>query len=320
MAKGQLALVVSSEKIEDILCSSSPSDSLHSTLLLVKEIKQFAEDSLCFDETNNYTSLVVINEENKLWVVDACEPFAFVPYEWDYPILGKMPYRGFFDLEEAKQEEERLKQLGFDTDVSPVEGWSTLGILPDPVLSPMLERSESELCDLLFHELFHSTVFVKNNAVFNENVANFMAEKATERFLISKYGKDSKELKKYRERLSDRKKIKAHFYNAYWILSDFYQSSKGADKPLVKARKEDLFEDIFSSIDTLSLFDSSLTKRYKDRASEFNNTFFYTHRLYNGNFSFFENLYQTKAGSNVCYFIDYLRQEEESFESMPNPQ
>ena len=114
-----------------------------------------------------------------LWIVTACEAFELNDYKWKFPFLGAVSYKGFFDSLQAVSECSSLKVKGYDVEISPVSAWSTLGFFSDPVFSSMLQKQKGELAELIFHELFHGTIYVSGQVDLNENLAEFIAEKAT---------------------------------------------------------------------------------------------------------------------------------------------
>src|ERR1051325_7991170 len=143
-AKGQLTIVFHAEPIEKALQSNDYPDSLKQKLLLVQDVRRFAMDSLGLKNSKNYTTIYNQHGHPLMFVVTACKPYQFKAYEWHFPLLGNFPYKGYFDVEAAKKEELRLKKEGYDTDLGPTGGWSTLGWLRDPILSNMLYRSAGD--------------------------------------------------------------------------------------------------------------------------------------------------------------------------------
>lgn len=90
-------------------------------------------------------------------------------------MAGCLSYRGYFDRDAAGQFAEGLRQQGFDTWVGPITAYSTLGWFADPVLDTMLRRGEAELARVLFHELAHQKLYIKNDTEFNEAFADAVA-------------------------------------------------------------------------------------------------------------------------------------------------
>jgi len=156
---GQLQIISGSVEIDKLLERESLPDSIRTKLKLVSEIREFSFEELGLERSENYTSFYNQDGKPSLWVLSACPEFSLEPYVWKFPIAGKFPYKGFFDLDRGRKEELAFKEKLYDTDLSPVEGWSTLGFFKDPILSNMLNRNEGQLANLIVHELTHGTIF-----------------------------------------------------------------------------------------------------------------------------------------------------------------
>jgi predicted aminopeptidase len=96
------------------------------------------------------------------------------PYTWWFPIVGYVPYRGYFDESDATAEAAALEAQGLDTMVRPAVAFSSLGFFDDPVLSNLLMLNRVELAGVLIHELFHRTYYMPSNAMFNESAADYV--------------------------------------------------------------------------------------------------------------------------------------------------
>ncbi|MBA3901938.1 MAG: aminopeptidase, partial [Bacteroidetes bacterium] len=197
--KGQLAILLNTQPIEEVLADPAFPDSLKTKLILIQEIRAFAVDSIGINPSENYTTFYDQKGKDILWVLTACEPYELKAYEWTFPLLGAVQYKGFFDLEKGKKEEEKILNSGLDGGLGRVGAWSTLGFFKDPVLSNMLAYEDGNLANLIIHELTHGTLFVKGDVEFNENLANFIGDQGAIRFLKQRYGEESAELKEYLE-------------------------------------------------------------------------------------------------------------------------
>ena len=109
-----------------------------------------------------------------LHVVSAAERTRLEPYEWWFPIVGSVDYKGYFELADAQAEASRLSGEGYDIYVRPSVAFSTLGWFDDPVLSSWLRADPVRIAELLIHELLHRTWYVSGETAFNESLATFV--------------------------------------------------------------------------------------------------------------------------------------------------
>lgn len=169
------------EPISDLLTAASTPAELRERLDVVEEVRAYAADlGLAVD--GNYTSYVPWPGSSIVTAVVATEPGSVEPAGFWFPLVGRLPYKGYFDPARAEAEAERLRGRGLDVCVVAVPAYSTLGWFDDPVTGPMLRRGEGWLVETLLHELVHATVFVREQVDFNEGVATFIGEEGSVRF------------------------------------------------------------------------------------------------------------------------------------------
>jgi predicted aminopeptidase len=154
-------------------------------LAWVPRILDFAEKNLALDPGDSYRTYLDTGGAPVSWVVTASHKLALIPYQWSFPFVGVVPYKGFFDEEDAHVEARRLRDEGYEAAVFPVTAFSTLGWFRDPVTTPMLEGNLADLADNLIHETTHRTVYFPGMASFNESLATHMAREGTTRFLAA---------------------------------------------------------------------------------------------------------------------------------------
>lgn len=161
----------------------------------VPAIKAFGERH-GLAHTKNYERYVWIGRPAVVWVVSACDPLAFRPRAWKFPIVGSITYTGWFDREEARAYGDELARAGWDVDVRPSQAYSTLGWFDDPILSTMISDGEDALgglADVVLHETLHATFFVPGQSTLNESVASFFGDELAVRYLDEATGRDSPE-------------------------------------------------------------------------------------------------------------------------------
>ena len=279
MGYGQLKIIWNAQPVETFLNDPSFPDSLKAKLHLIEEIRKYAIDSLGLKDTENYKTMYDQHGEELMWVVQACEPFELKTKLWHFPVVGDLPYKGFFSKEKALNERKNLMDKNYDVSVRNPGGWSTLGWFTDPILSDMLKRSEGDLAGLIIHEMVHSTIFIKDSANFNENLASFIGDTASYYFLANKYGKTSKEYLQYLHEDQDYRTYSRHILRGTKLLDSLYQSFNSSDSSdsfdSKKEKKKQLIQKIVTNIDTLSLFEKRKTTNWLP-----NNNYFMNFHLY----------------------------------------
>lgn len=181
LASGQWRILRSSRAIDEVLADPATSDLLRTRLELVLEARRFAAE-LGLEVGEQYTSYVAWPEDRIVTSVVATRPGEVTPAGFDFPIVGHVPYKGYFTRELAEQEAERLRAEGLDVCVLAVPAYSTLGWLADPITDPMIRHGGAYLVETVIHELVHATVYFADQADFNEGIANFIGQEGAVRF------------------------------------------------------------------------------------------------------------------------------------------
>jgi len=184
-AGGQLEIWRKSRPNAAVLADAKVDERVKKRLRLIEELRTFAADHLRLP-TKSFGKYCDLKRPHVVWVVFAAPEFSVEARRWWYPLVGHLKYRGFFDEKDAKAEGERLKKQGLDVFVGGVDAYSTLGYFKDPVLNTFLHRSDTDLAELIFHELTHAKVFIPGDTDFNEAFATANAEDGVRRWLRSK--------------------------------------------------------------------------------------------------------------------------------------
>ena len=303
---GQLNVVWNARPVEEILTDPTAPDSLKLKLKLIEEVRRYAIDSLGLKDTENYKTLFDQQGKEIMWVITASEPYQLKEKTWEFPIVGRVPYKGYFNIELAKAEKETLEKEGWDVNVTNPSGWSTLGWFKDPILSDMLYKSEGDLASLIIHEMVHATIFVKDSVNFNENLASFIGDLAAIKFVLYKYGKGSGEHLTFIYEDADFRKYTTHMLRGAMLLDSVYQSIHTLPDSSKKQSKEWAIKKIVASMDTLSLYyNKQPSKRYEKRLP--NNAIFLSFRRYTAQQMDLNTVFESKFHSNFKTMVEYFK-------------
>lgn len=113
------------------------------------------------------------------YLVSAAEPLALRRKVWSFPLVGKVPYLGFFAKADRDAKAKQLSAQGWDVHKGAAAAYSSLGYFSEPLLGSMLRRDSVSLAHLLFHELVHRTIWLRAGIDVNEALAEFIAEELT---------------------------------------------------------------------------------------------------------------------------------------------
>ena len=173
---GQASLLAHREPIAKIVKDDATDATLRERLAATQQARQFASDHLGLPRNRSYATYVDLGRPYVTWNVFAAPEFSVEPATHCFPFAGCVAYLGFFDRADAERESRRLAGQGNDTAIEGAAAYSTLGWFADPVLSSMLRWSDDELDGVIFHELAHQLIYVKDDTAFNESFATFVQE------------------------------------------------------------------------------------------------------------------------------------------------
>ncbi len=180
---GQLELSARAQPVDALLEDPSTPADLRAKLALARAMRDFASRELGLPDNGSYRRYADLGRPFVVWNVVAAAEFSTKAVESCFPVVGCVTYRGYFGEADARQHAEDLRARGFDVQVSGIPAYSTLGWFDDPLLSTFIRYPEAELARIVFHELAHQVVYVKNDTVFNESFAVAVERAGVRRWL-----------------------------------------------------------------------------------------------------------------------------------------
>lgn len=234
---GGMRMLSGREKIVKLLEDESLDPELRERLGLVLEIRDFATAELDLPENASYRKFKRLDRRYASWVVVAAPELSVTPLTWCFPVAGCVSYRGYFSEEKARQFADGLAAEGYDVSFGGVAAFSTLGWAADPVLDTFIRWPEADLAGLVFHELSHQVVYVKDDTTFNESFATAVEIEGVRRWLA---GRGDAEASEYEARHRSEREVGALVAATRSALAEVY--AEDGDDAWKRRRKEEILD------------------------------------------------------------------------------
>lgn len=173
---GQLALLSSGKDNDEVLKSVRVPRDQKSKIRRIQQLKKYFYKYWGKRETQIYSKTTMLRQNAVTYLVVSSPWNEIKAEETCFPLMGCFPYLGFFNQKSARAFAKEKEQDGMATWIRPVYAYSTLGYFTDNILSSFFYYSDYDLTELIFHELFHTIFFAKNEVELNENLANYFAK------------------------------------------------------------------------------------------------------------------------------------------------
>lgn len=273
-------------------------------LELVLAVREYAQKTLKLNVGGSYATYSYVDRPDLSYILTAAPRTELKPYTWWFLFVGRVPYKGYFSKEDAMAAAAVLEADGYDTNIRTAAAFSTLGWFDDPLLAHLLKYDKVTLADVIFHELFHNTLYVKGAGNFNESVANFVGGRAAIDFFRDRYGNGSREHQRALERWQEELEFSEFVEQAAESLTELYSRDIPAEEKL-RLRKG-----IF--IKAQETWKSRVADRPTHRFRNFsqqplNNAVMIHYLLYLKNLRLFEAVYESR-GRNLVRTIDAIRE------------
>lgn len=296
--QGHLQIVRQTQDIQDLLAGGALDSQLEQKLQLVLRARTYAAETLHLSFNDSFSQYADLHRDYVVQNLYAAPEFSTELYSWCYPVIGCADYRGFFDGQMLEDLEQDLDSQGYDTYISDVTAYSTLGWFADPVLNTFVTLEDYQLVALVFHELAHQQLYVNGDTFFNESFAMAVAQAGIELFYANEHEAD--ELQAF---LKNQQDVSARVELAVQTrekLAQIYQ------QPLSDTRKRKQKQDILQNLSErylalsnkhLPTTDEELPPRFK-----FNNARLGAVAAYHKYVPVFQNMLATHDGDFVAFY------------------
>lgn len=240
---GHLDLMARRQPLEVLIADPATPETYKARLARVAAMRDFASRELALPDNGSYRQYARLSEDYPVWSVWVTPEFELAPRESCFPVSGCVPYRGYYTRASAEAYAAGFRASGDDVLVGGVTAYSTLGYFDDPLTSAMLRLPDERLAGLLFHELAHQVVYVKNDATFNESFARAVEIEGILRWLA--HQQDQAGLTAYRAALERADAFFESIKTTRTALAELYASP--LDDAAKRAGKARLFESLRAS-------------------------------------------------------------------------
>jgi len=183
---GHFEIMNARQSITDLIDAPDTDEELRKKLVLLRDARVYATTKLDLPNNKSYSSYADTGRDYVTWNVVASPEFSLQAKSWCFPVAGCVTYRGYFAEEKAQKYASELSTQGFDAIVGGATAYSTLGWFEDPLLNTMIKGGDLRLIGVLFHELAHQKLYVKDDSSFNEAFASFVEQAGVRQWLKDK--------------------------------------------------------------------------------------------------------------------------------------
>jgi predicted aminopeptidase len=324
----EVRLLWNRRPISAVLKKDDLNPEVRAKLELVLKVRSFASHQLGLNVGGAYASVTPVDRSAITWVLMAAEPDRLSPYTWYFPIVGSVPYKGYFNKAAAQAAAAALEAEGLDTFIRPAIAFSSLGYFNDPLLSNLLGLDRVVLAGVLIHELFHRTYFLASNAMFDESAANYVGSRGAILFFDHLKGANSEEAAAARSVLASDMKFGDFLEREERRLLDLYY--KDLPRAEILKRRVPIFHQIQANYTKLKPQLSGLERFDLDKI-KLNNAVLINYQLYFHNledFAALDAMHQCDLRTSIESIISLAKGSPDdpfgairhAVESVPHPQ
>ena len=193
---GHLDIVRRARPLADWIADPATAPALRERLQRAQRIRDWAVAELALPDNRSYRHYAALDRPAAVWNVVAAPELSLQLKTWCFPVVGCVGYRGYYARDAADELAAELRAGGWEVVVYGVPAYSTLGwtewLGGDPLPSTFIRYPEGALARLIFHELAHQVVYVRDDTVFNESYATAVERLGVARWLAGQAGAEAR--------------------------------------------------------------------------------------------------------------------------------
>lgn len=303
---GQLEVLAKRKPIVDVIADEAVPENVRKRLSAVLRMREFAVDELGLPENKSYSSYADLGRPHVVWNVFAAPEFSVKPVTWCFPIVGCVVYRGYFKEKAARDYADKLQADGIDTFVAGINAYSTLGWFNDPVLNTFLNYPQPRLAGLIFHEITHQKIYIKDDSVFNESLATAVELEGVRRWLEANESEEDSQM--IRRQLSRSDDVTLLLLKTRDRLADIYGGGESDDAK--RKAKADTFVEMKADYEKLKQSWDGYDGYDRWFSQDFNNGYLVSAAAYRSRLPAFESLMKKLGGDMDAFWLEAQRLSE----------
>ncbi|MCB1173428.1 MAG: aminopeptidase [Leptospiraceae bacterium] len=295
---GQLEIMWYRRPIESVIQDPATPKEMRAKLLFIESVREFARQKMHLQVDQTYQQITILDRDSLAWNVSASDRLQFQALEYYFPIVGTVPYLGYFDKKDAVAKVQELEGEGYDVALSEIGAYSTLGWFDDPLISTQLKASRPYLAELLIHECSHATIWFTDDVRFNESFANFTGQQGALEFLQHSWGAKDPRLQKMLIFHYEQIQLRQWFRDTARALENNYASNlDDRAKLLAKAKIIAAFQNKLRS----KQLEMQVLNLQPLIEKKLNNAHFLAWLRYNSGQAFFQETFSRCSGDWSCF-------------------
>lgn len=279
--------------IAEMISDPATPSAVRAKLAVVSAARLYARDEFGLRAKESFTSYSYVESDTLVLVLSAAYSDRLELYRWWFPIVGRVPYKGYFDFAGAREAARKMEADGFDVILRPSDAFSTLGYFNDPLLNTTLRADSLDLASTVFHELTHNTFYAPSQVAFNESFASFVGMRGAAAFFRARG--DTAAAARLEARWSDDLRLGAFWTRLSNSLDSAFRANPGSRAARLAARDAVYTRARATLVDSVAPFFRVVPREYARRV-KLDNAAVLSRRIYYTGLDLFDAVLAREGG------------------------